>query len=137
MALLPLLLALGAFLVLLTVILVGGVQLPPAAAPALTKVKAAPTASTPEACRVAMLSNALVVFGCSLPSLWDKAWHIVPSQKVKMTPVLATQGVRDLYVKNTGCNQRGARPTSTGSPLGPRVARAHVCVLKTTGVDLP
>jgi hypothetical protein len=40
----------------------------PAAVLTLPTVKAAPAASLQEACWVAMLSNTLVVFGCSWPS---------------------------------------------------------------------
>jgi hypothetical protein len=48
---------------------IGGVVWPPPmAAPALAKVKAALTASSPETCWVAMLSNSMVVFGCLWPS---------------------------------------------------------------------
>jgi hypothetical protein len=39
------------------------------ATPASTKVMVAPIACSPEACQVAMLSNSLVVFGCSQLSL--------------------------------------------------------------------
>jgi hypothetical protein len=41
--------------VFLTVVLVGMARPPPVAEPALTNMKAAPTASSPEVCQVAML----------------------------------------------------------------------------------
>jgi hypothetical protein len=52
----------------LEVALVGTARPPLAAASALSRTKAAPTTSSPKACRVVMLSNSLVVFGCSRPS---------------------------------------------------------------------
>jgi hypothetical protein len=55
---------LAPFLVPLTVKLGGVVQPPPAAAPTSAKVKTAPMASSPEACRVVMSSYSLAIFGC-------------------------------------------------------------------------
>jgi hypothetical protein len=60
--LLPLLVTHAPFLVPLTVNLGGGAQLPPLAAFTLPRTKAAPTASSSEACRVATSSSSLVVF---------------------------------------------------------------------------
>jgi hypothetical protein len=92
MVLLPLLPTLSALLVLLTVVLVGVMRPLPVAASALTKVKAAPTTSSPEVCWVAMSSNTLVVFCYSRPSSWTKEWHVVPSQKAEMMSASATLG---------------------------------------------
>jgi hypothetical protein len=66
--LLPLLSALSPLLVHLTVALVGVARPPLMTVSVLTKVKATPTASSPKACRLVMLSSSLVVFGYSRPS---------------------------------------------------------------------
>jgi hypothetical protein len=44
--------------------LVGAAQAPLAVIPVLARMKAAPTASSTEACQVAMLSSSLIIFGC-------------------------------------------------------------------------
>jgi hypothetical protein len=54
---------LAPFLTLLMVALEGGARLPPAAAFTLPRTKVSLTASSPEACRVAISSSSLVVFG--------------------------------------------------------------------------
>jgi hypothetical protein len=83
---------LAPFLVLLMMTLVGAIRPPPTAAPVVTKVKASQTSSSPEVYRVAMLSNAFVIFGCSRPSSWTKEWHVVQSQKAEMILASATLG---------------------------------------------
>jgi hypothetical protein len=55
---------------------IGG-YLPLEVVPVVTNVKAAPTASLPEACRVAMSSNSLVVFGSEgLPGHMYVPWKL-------------------------------------------------------------
>jgi hypothetical protein len=64
----PLLPPLEPFLVPLNVVLVGVAQPQLVVVSKLPRTKAAPTASSTEACRVAMSSSSLVVFGHSRPS---------------------------------------------------------------------
>jgi hypothetical protein len=61
----PFLPPLAPFLAPLAVALVGVVLPPSVAAAVLPRTKAAPTASSPEACQVAMSSSSLVVFAYS------------------------------------------------------------------------
>jgi hypothetical protein len=64
----PFLPHLAPFLVLLVVALVGIAWPLLAATSVLPRMKAAPIASSPEACQVAVLSTSMVVFYCSRPS---------------------------------------------------------------------
>jgi hypothetical protein len=64
----PFLPHLAPFLVLLVVALVGMAWQLLAATSVLPGMKAAPTASSPKACRVAVSSTSVVVFYCSRPS---------------------------------------------------------------------
>jgi hypothetical protein len=68
LAFLPLLPPLAPFLALLTVVLMGAARPPPTAVSTLTKVKMTMIASLPEACRVAISRNSLVVCDCWWPS---------------------------------------------------------------------
>jgi hypothetical protein len=72
--------------------LVGAAWPLPAAVPMLPRVKVALTTTSLKACRVAMSSNSLVVFGYSRPSSRTKEQHVVPSQNAEMTSVWATLG---------------------------------------------
>jgi hypothetical protein len=81
----------GAFLIAIVVASYNGNALgAPLLVPFLTllvvaKMKAAPTSSTPETCRVAMSSSSLVVFSGSRLSSCTKVRHIMPSQNTNMT----------------------------------------------------
>jgi hypothetical protein len=105
----PFLPPLAPFLVLLTVALVG------MAVPALARMKAAPTASSLEVCRVVISSSSLVVFGGSRPISWTKVRHIMPSQNDEMTSASATQGSSWHFVRNAEFNLKGIHPASAGS----------------------
>jgi hypothetical protein len=71
-----------------TVVMPGGTVSPPAS----TRAKAAPTASSPEACQVVISSNSLMVSGCLRLNSWTRVQHIVPSHKAEMTSGSATLG---------------------------------------------
>jgi hypothetical protein len=75
----PFLPPLTPLLALLMVALVGMARPSPAVIPALPRMKVAPTAPSPEACRVAMSSSSMIVFGHSRLSSLTKVRHVMPS----------------------------------------------------------
>jgi hypothetical protein len=88
----PFLPPLAPFLMPLAMALNGATQPPLAAAFVLPRMKAVPTASSLEACQVAVSSISLVVFSYSRPSLCTKVRHVVPSQNTEKTLASATLG---------------------------------------------
>jgi hypothetical protein len=69
----------------LLVTLVDAPRLPPGAAFPLLYMKMAPTASSPEACLVAMLRSSFVVFGWSRSRSCTRVWQFVPNQNTEIT----------------------------------------------------
>jgi hypothetical protein len=84
---------------------------------ASTRAKAAPTASSLEACWVTISSNTLMVSSCLLPNSWTRVRYAVPSQKAKMiAPEVPVLGVCGTSGRNATCSPRGACLASISSP---------------------